>query len=360
MEQTAGAVCQLGPTTGRDSGGCVQHRLGGPRRLRVSAILSSSEVSDEDNEGAGTTNVDRAVLAEPTVVSGASRNGVRAGPISTKRGSAVGPVGTAASTSGVAAVNRLEVVRGQFENSGLSNQVVDLLLDGARDTTSATYQSAWSAWYSWCVREHANPVSPPLTKVLEYLSSLVGKGKAYRTVNVARSMLSATLVKIDGVDVGKHPLVLKLMKGAYNRKPPAPKYSRFWDVGTVVDFLITLGPNDGLPFSDLSRKLALLLALSTLCRVSELANISRDSIIIDGIQATFSLTKPRKSQRSSPLQVLTVKRLQPTSLACPVETLIDYITASESFRQRPDSKLLFLGLRSPHRSVGGLYACPVD
>ncbi|KAI9565167.1 hypothetical protein GHT06_008943 [Daphnia sinensis] len=301
MEQTAGAVCQLVPTTGRDSGGCVQHRLGGPRSLRVSAILSSSEVSDEDNEGAGTTNVYRAVLAEPTVVSGASRNGVRAGPSSTKRGSSVGHVGPAASTSGVTAVNRLEVVRGQLENSGLSNQGVDLLLDGARDTTSATYQSAWSGWHSWCVREHANPVSPPLGKVLEYLSSLVCKGKPYWTVNVARSMLSSTLVKIDGVDVGKYPLVLKLMKGAYNRKPPAPKYSRY----------------------------------ATLCRVSELANISRDSIVIDGIQALFSHTKPRKSQRSSPLQKLK-----------------DYITASESFRQRPDSKFLFLGLRSPRRSVG--------
>lgn len=165
-------------------------------------------------------------------------------------------------------------------------------------------------------------------------------------------MLSSTLGKIDGVDVGQHPLVLKLMKGAYNRKPPAPKYSRFWDVGMVVDFLITLGPNNVLPFPHLSRKFALLLALSTFCRVSELANITRDSITFDGTQARFPLAKPKKSQRSSPLQVISLKRLQPSSLACPVETLIDYIAASESFRQRPDSKLLFLGLRSPRHSVG--------
>jgi hypothetical protein len=63
----------------------------------------------------------------------------------------------------------------------------------------------------------------------------------FRTVNVARSMLSSTLGRTCGVDIGKRPLVLKLMKGAYNRKHSVPKYAIFWDVGTVVDFFITLG-----------------------------------------------------------------------------------------------------------------------
>lgn len=125
--------------------------------------------------------------------------------------------------------------------------------------------------------------------------------------------------------MGKHPLVLKLMKEAYNRKPPAPNYSMFWDIGTVVDYLITLGANSVLQFSVLSRKLAVLLALSTLFRVSKLSGITGDSIVIDDTQVGFSLAKPRKSQRSSLLQVLTLKRLHPVSLACLVETLTDYI-----------------------------------
>ena len=65
-------------------------------------------------------------------------------------------------------------------------------------------------------------MSPPLAKILEFLSSLVNEGKAYRTINVARSMLSSTLDKIDGCDVGKHPLIVRLMRGAYNKKPPVP------------------------------------------------------------------------------------------------------------------------------------------
>ena len=109
---------------------------------------------------------------------------------------------------------------------------------------------------------------PPLAKVMKFLSSLIEE-KAYITTNIARSMLSSRLDKIDGCDIGKHPLIVRLMTGAFNKNPPVPKYSGFWDVNTVVDYLITLGPNSGLSFPVLFKKLAVLLALSSLCRVSE-------------------------------------------------------------------------------------------
>jgi hypothetical protein len=43
-------------------------------------------------------------------------------------------------------------------------------------------------------------------------------------------MLSSTLVKIDAVDIGKHPHVVKLIKGVYNKYPLASKYKGFLDV----------------------------------------------------------------------------------------------------------------------------------
>lgn len=52
---------------------------------------------------------------------------------------------------------------------------------------------------------------PSIAKGLDFLSLLVSGGKAYRTVNVHRSMLLSTLGKLDGFDLGKHPLVVKLM-----------------------------------------------------------------------------------------------------------------------------------------------------
>ena len=166
-------------------------------------------------------------------------------------------------------------------------------------------------------------------------------------------MLSSTLGKIDGLDIGKHPLVVKLMKGAYNKKPPIPKYTGFWDINLVINYVISLGPNYELSFSTLSTKLAVLLALSSLCRVSEFVSIAKDSIVIDDDQAKFSLSVPRKSQRASPCQLITLKKLHPVSLTCPVETLKQYISVSEPFRVGEKSRLLLLSLRPPRNSVSG-------
>ncbi|XP_046644448.1 5'-3' exoribonuclease 2-like [Daphnia pulicaria] len=51
-------------------------------------------------------------------------------------------------------------------------------MGGSRNTTSTAYQSAWSNCGDWCVREETNPMSPPIAKVLDFLSSLVSAEKS--------------------------------------------------------------------------------------------------------------------------------------------------------------------------------------
>jgi hypothetical protein len=51
-------------------------------------------------------------------------------------------------------------------------------MGGLSDTTSAAYQSAWSNWSDWCVREETYPMFPPIAKILDFLSSLVSDEKA--------------------------------------------------------------------------------------------------------------------------------------------------------------------------------------
>ena len=48
------------------------------------------------------------------------------------------------------------------------------------------------------------------------------------------SMLSVTVDKIEGFDVGKHLLVVRLLKGISNLNLPSAKYSEFWDVNIVI------------------------------------------------------------------------------------------------------------------------------
>lgn len=193
LEQTAGPVRQLGPATGRNGGGRLQPGLGGRKWLRISPILPDSEMSDESVERPSGAHVGDPLLTSADLVPAATRASVRAGPSSPERTVVAGPSRPTTPAVGIAPVGRLEIVRRQFESSGLSSRVVELLMGGSRNTTSTAYQSAWSNWGDWCVREETNPMSPPIAKVLHFLSSVVSAGKAYRTINVHRSMLSSTL-----------------------------------------------------------------------------------------------------------------------------------------------------------------------
>lgn len=69
-------------------------------------------------------------------------------------------------------------------------------------------------------------------------------------------MLSMTLPLLDGVNLGRHPMVAKLLKGCYNENPPRPRYLSTWDPNTVLNYMADRGENEGLPFEDISMRLA--------------------------------------------------------------------------------------------------------
>lgn len=147
-----------------------------------------------------------------------------------------------------------------------------------------------------------DPLCPDVKVVVSFLVDLHSQGKAYSTINVHRSMLSSTLGPCEGFELGSHPLITRLMKGCFNRRPPEPRYSSTWNPDQVLNFATSSGSNYELDLVDLSAKLCTLLAMATLLRVSEIASIGFDNISFSDSGVSFSLTKPRKSQRSGALQ----------------------------------------------------------
>ena len=120
----------------------------------------------------------------------------------------------------------------------------------------------------------------------------------------------------------------------------------------VLAYFRNVGENSGLSFADLSAKAVTLLPLSTLLRVSELANISWISFRFDPPNASFALLRPLKAQHSGPLMRITLKG-SCDSLICPVVTIQDYISRTDAFREQHGEERLFLGLISPHGPVTG-------
>ena len=62
--------------------------------------------------------------------------------------------------------------------------------------------------------------------------------------------------------MGQHPLVTRLLKGAFNDRPPLPKYTSTWEVQVVLDYLQSLGENESLSLKQLKWKTVMLLALT--------------------------------------------------------------------------------------------------
>ena len=83
----------------------------------------------------------------------------------------------------------------------------------------------------------------------------------WSTIAGYRSAISAYHDSIDGVSIGKHPLVSSLMSGIHNKRFSQTKYIFIWDVEKVVNYLSLI---DSVNYEDkeLTLKLTTLLALT--------------------------------------------------------------------------------------------------
>ena len=85
-----------------------------------------------------------------------------------------------------------------------------------------------------------HPVTPPINDVVEFLSSLYADGGRFGVIATARSALG-NFIHVPGVSVlADHPLIQKVVKGAYNTRPPAPHYVLIWDTDILLQYLDSL------------------------------------------------------------------------------------------------------------------------
>ena len=80
--------------------------------------------------------------------------------------------------------------------------------------------------------------------------------------------------KVDGDEVVKHLLVARMLKGAFNERPPRPKYESIWQVDLVLTMFMKDGPSSTLSLQGLTVKTAMLLALTRPCRGADLAELN--------------------------------------------------------------------------------------
>ena len=166
-------------------------------------------------------------------------------------------------------------LREQYRSQELSEEATSLMLKSWRSKTNKSYDSLFKKWHSWCRERSSDPVSGPVTEVayVYFLASLHKEGYQYNSINSYRSAISSVHEKVDGVSVGQHPTVTRLLKGVFHDRPPLPRYSSTWNVQLVLDFLGALGKNEDLTLKHLTWKTVMLLALTRPSRSADFSQL---------------------------------------------------------------------------------------
>ena len=111
-------------------------------------------------------------------------------------------------------------------------------------------------WISWCEERGTDPVSGPVSEVANFLADLFEKGYQQRSINAYRSAIASAHDRVDGVSIGQHPIISRLMAGVANERPPQPQYSSTWDIDKVLTYMEAKGSNELLSLKDLTLKTA--------------------------------------------------------------------------------------------------------
>ena len=186
--------------------------------------------------------------------------------------------------------------------------------------------------------------------VLNFFTTLVDDGYGYSNLCTARSALASSIILPGYKSLSDHPLVSRYIKGVFNLRPPAPKYSVMWDASVLLNYLKGLGENSILSFKDLTFKTAALLSILAGKRVHDIHKISVASIDITESIAVCHISGLLKQTRPNyPNKPIKFKAFHDKSL-CPVACLREYMR-QRAFLVSADCVSLFVTYIRPHRAA---------
>jgi hypothetical protein len=159
-----------------------------------------------------------------------------------------------------------------------------------------------------------------------------------------------TMAPINGVNIGDHPLVKRLMRGVFKERPSRRANPTPWDPLKV--FAIFHQWPVELPLSKLVRKGVFLMSLTTAKRASELAALLCDDTHFrcEGENLRFVPSRLTKTDRPGHLTPpFYVKPWKDDSCVCPVETVRLIMRERERLRLRHSA--LFFSWTFPHQPL---------
>lgn len=249
-----------------------------------------------------------------------------------------------------------------LNTTGLPPNVIKTIQNARAASTRSLYDCKWGVFERWCATLNELPYQCSVAVVLSFLQDLLEKGKAFSTIKVFLAAISACHIGFEGKPVGQHPLVCRFMKGARRSLPVSKPLSPTWDLSMVLEAISAppFEPLAEVDFKTLSIKTALLLALATAKRVSEMHALSVHPSCMRFAQGDSRVSLrfnpafvPKVLQACDPLELtafqpppFTSSDHQRLNTLCPVRALRIYVDRTAAFRL---SDQLFVSWANPYK-----------
>ncbi|XP_047663485.1 uncharacterized protein LOC113652359 [Tachysurus fulvidraco] len=337
---------------------------------RASVCISPSELNlphFSQSEGAvPVIDSDSPMLAIPTLGGGDSPTivGAAVAPPPTGGPFVSGGRGDLPSSSGHVSPLGLARERWNLNAAGLPSSVIHTIQSARASSTRALYNNKWRVFEEWCGRRVIIPFQCSVRDILCFLQDLLDKRKAFSTIKVYLAAISACHVGFGNKSAGQHPLISRFMEGAHRLWPVSRRLVPLWDLPIVLEALSRhpFEPMEAVSLKYLSLKMALLLALVTAKRVSDLHALS---VSQSCLQFAPGLTKvtfrpnpafvPKVLESTYRCPSTELAAFQPPSFSspeerrlhtlCPVRALHVYVDRTAGFRT---CEQLFVSWATPH------------
>jgi hypothetical protein len=135
----------------------------------------------------------------------------------------------ASSKPGEAFSRLLDNFRSCWGVNAISDRSFDLIKAGWKRSSEDRYEHAWQSIKNFLRLSSISVHQASLRDVMDYLTHLYDCRLSWSTIGIHRSAISMTMAPIDGVRVGDHPLIKRLMSGVFNKRPPRRAAPALWD-----------------------------------------------------------------------------------------------------------------------------------
>jgi hypothetical protein len=171
----------------------------------------------------------------------------------------------------------------QLRDTGLSPDVIETILNARASSTRKSYANKWGVFERWCTAHNADPVNCQIASVLDFLQEKLSAGTCPSTLRVYVAVFSACHALVDGVSLGKHPLLARFIRGAKRLRPPVRTKIPSWDLAIVLEGLVEtpFEPLESACDKLLTLKMVFLMAITSLKRIGDMQALSISPSCLD-------------------------------------------------------------------------------